>query len=149
MRIEKDVLLVDEDESVRTPLCSALTAFDLTCDAVSDGHEALIRIRAVRYGVVLADLVTPAVDTGIFIAAINRREGLDPALPVVLMMSSPPHAEMISNASSAAQAVVRKPFDVIELAEIVRDCIDVRRRIGANRNGDAAAGDDSVRPPAS
>ena len=64
--LTKDVLIVDDDEDVRTVVCTALTHGGLTCDTAADGVYALECLETSRYRVVLLDLVMPRLDgTGV------------------------------------------------------------------------------------
>ena len=59
--------------------------------------------------------------------ALREREQEAAERPVILMMSAFPDRERAAEFGAVIQAVIQKPFDVVQLAELVRDCVDVRR----------------------
>ena len=123
----QDVLIIDDDDAIREMLCAALSRLGLTCDAASDGVEALERVRDTRYSVIVVDLMMPRVDGGAFVTALREREKSSVERPVVFMMTAFPVRERVPDMGGEIQAVVQKPFDVLELAELIRDCVEGAR----------------------
>jgi CheY-like chemotaxis protein len=123
----KDVLIIDDDAAVRGLLCAALERLGLTCDTADDGVAALERAAATHHSVILVDLMMPKMDGSAFVTALRERERLSRERPVVLMMTAFPAEDHVPDLGEKVQAVVQKPFDVIELAEIVRDCVAGKR----------------------
>ena len=145
-RETKDVLIIDDEEAIRDMLAAALTRLGVTCDTAADGAEALDRVGVVRYAVVLVDLMMPRVDGGAFAAALRERERSSSERPVVLMMTAFPARERVTEVGAHVQAVIQKPFDIVELAELVHDCVAVRRLHESRRAEAASAPVLHVRP---
>ncbi|HEX2061871.1 MAG TPA: hypothetical protein VHK90_14115, partial [Thermoanaerobaculia bacterium] len=100
------------------------------------------------------DLMMPRVDGGTFAEALGERERSSAERPVVLMMTAFPARERASVLGTSVQAIIQKPFDVLELAELVHDCVEGRRLHDARGSkfaapaADTAAVDPPATPPA-
>ena len=126
----KDVLVIDDDQSIRTLVASALIRLGLRCDTSSDGADGIEFISRTSYSVVVVDLMMPRVDGAAFVNALREREAQSRVRPVVLLMTAFPLTE-VPALGNEVQALVPKPFDVIELAELIRDCVEAWRRHAA------------------
>jgi CheY-like chemotaxis protein len=136
--LTKDVLLVDADEPVRGRMVAELARLDISCDTAADGVEASVRAASTRYDVLLIDVATPRIDAAELIALLREREQRA-NLPIVLLISSSRARDSFSMLADSAQAVIHKPFDVADLAELVLGCIEVcRRTAAAGLDADAA-----------
>lgn len=125
-RLVKDVLVIDDDHAIRTLVATALTRVKLSCDTAVDGSDALDWLEGTQYSVILVDLMMPRLDGAAFVVALREREKLSNDRPVVLMMTAFSIRDTPPAIGERVQAVVQKPFDVFELAELVRDCVDAR-----------------------
>jgi CheY-like chemotaxis protein len=124
---ERDVLVVDDDDSIRVLLHRHLTRAGLTCDTAVDGEDALARVTASTYAVVLTDLVMPRLDGADFVLRLAELERSPDERPVVVMMTSHPESARLDALGRVVQAVVRKPLDTEELTEVIRACVHARR----------------------
>jgi DNA-binding response OmpR family regulator len=127
LRNESDVLIIDDDDAIRRMLCVALKRIALTCETAIDGADALEQMAETHYAVVLVDLMMPRLDGAGFVAALRERERASFDRPVVLLMTAFSTRETIKHLGDRVQAVIQKPFDVFELAGLVRDCVDGAR----------------------
>lgn len=141
----KDVLVIDDDKSIRTLIASALSRFGLRCDTAADGADGIDRISTTSYSIVVVDLMMPRVDGAAFVNALREREARSRVRPVVLLMTAFP-LEEVPPLGNAVQALVAKPFDVIELAELINDCVEAWRR-HASPDARAEARDDGSKTP--
>jgi CheY-like chemotaxis protein len=112
--VVETVVVVDDDDAVREAMADALADDGYAILTAGDGDEALALLgRAPRPCVAIVDLVMPRVDGWELIAAIAA----DPALCDIAVVcttagrDSPP---------VGCHAVLRKPFDQLELARVVR-----------------------------
>jgi CheY-like chemotaxis protein len=137
-----DVLVVDDDKGIRALVARALLRLGVACDTACDGEDALEHVNRNRYLVVVVDLMMPKVDGQAFVTALRERDKTSGLRPVVLLMTAFPLQDL-PPFGSQVQVVIQKPFDVFELAELVRDCVEACRRHEA---GDAvrSAGADGV-----
>lgn len=143
---KKDVLVVDDDEAIRRLVCVALKRLKVSCETAVDGADALERITRTRYLVVLVDLMMPRVDGGEFVRLLAERENASTGRPIVLMMTAFPPRDR-PELGLRIQAIIPKPFDVHELAELVRDCVEVRKAYeSGEKGGDANIGSGAAKP---
>jgi DNA-binding response OmpR family regulator len=123
----RDVLIVDDDDEVRGLLCVALKAAGLACDHASHGLAALEHLRARDYAVVLLDLMMPQLDG---VGVLRELQGWHrPELrrPVIVVMTGMSVHESPTLPGDVVQAIVRKPFHVADLTELMVGCVAARR----------------------
>ncbi len=77
------VLVVDDSISVRRGIARQLRGLGLEVQEVSDGLEALGRLRNAHYGLVLTDLEMPKLDGFALLAEIKRSASLS-TIPVIV-----------------------------------------------------------------
>jgi len=111
------ILVVDDDDAIRDSVVEALEDASYPVKAAHDGREALDILRAGngRPCLVLLDLMMPVMDGWAF----AREQSLDPALahlPVCVITAVGTSAPIPSD----AVAVVRKPFKLKELLDVVQ-----------------------------
>jgi len=122
----RDVLIVDDDAAIRNLLRAAVLRVGLTCDTAVDGLDALEHFRAMRYQVVLTDLMMPRLDGVGFVQELAALDQTLSGHPVVLIMTAFPEGSRLSDVADLVHVVIRKPFEVLELAELVRGCVKKR-----------------------
>jgi len=116
------VLVVDDDADVRRMLAGALREKGLLVDEASDGAKAIELLQEHRYAVVLLELLTPVVDGFGVLQTLDRV----PNPPVVLVVSGADRRLLDQLRSSRIQGIVKKPFDVDELTDVVAACVEIR-----------------------
>ena len=110
------VLVVEDDAMVRSLLRDFLELLGCAVHLTANGREALEHLQHMRPDLVLLDFMMPVMDGRTFAMAV-RRDGRTADLPIVLMSASPDAAEV--GRDVRARAVLRKPFDLDELAGVV------------------------------
>ena len=110
------VLVVEDDSAVRSLLRDVLELLGCAVQLAANGREALEHLQQVRPDLVLLDFMMPIMDGRAFAAAV-RRDGRTVDLPIVLMSAAPEAAQV--SGEIRAQALLRKPFDLDELARLV------------------------------
>jgi len=113
-----EILLAEDDESLRTFLAKALTRAGHSVVQCGDGEEALtwVESRGADFDLLLADIVMPGVD-GTELA--RRAAELIPGLRVLFITGFAAvalHAQRSSPASAEAR-VLSKPFYLNELVD--------------------------------
>lgn len=114
------MLLADDNEATCT-LITALLQSDFVVEVVSDGNEAIEKLKHRRYAVILLDLLMPVVD-GYAVLEFLRAE--HPALlsRVLVVTAALGRREMQRVSSYNVCGVVAKPFEVDALFNAVRQC---------------------------
>jgi two-component system OmpR family response regulator len=119
------VLLVDDDDDVRSVLVAALRHKPLIVDEAANGRAALELLAENTYAVVVLDLIMPDVDGFAVCEAIERRGGPP---PVVLVVTGADRSVTDQLDSRRIHGIVRKPFDPDEIASVVAACAEIRGR---------------------
>jgi CheY-like chemotaxis protein/chemotaxis signal transduction protein len=112
------VLVVDDSISVRRAMARQLRGFGFEVHEVSDGIEALTRLRGSSYGLVVTDLEMPRLDGFALLAEIQRSSALA-AIPVVVSstLSDPQTRRRVLELG--ARALIAKPVDGRELERTI------------------------------
>jgi two-component system, NtrC family, response regulator AtoC len=118
------VLVVDDDPEIRRILVTALRLRALDTDEADNGHSAIALLRENRYSVVLLDIMMPGVDGFGVLDAIDH----ETHQPVVLVVSGAGKQVLDRVDTSRIHGVVKKPFDPIEIADVVSACAEIRGR---------------------
>jgi CheY-like chemotaxis protein len=82
------VLIVEDDITLRTALVHQLDRLGVKCDSAANGHEAIRRVRSWRYELIFMDLNMPEMDGLEAIAAIRAHEMAKNLQPVSIVALS-------------------------------------------------------------
>lgn len=128
------VLIVEDEPAIRRLLSSALGAETLTVDLAPDGVVALERVREHEYAVILLDLMMPRLDGLEFLRAYGELQIARRA--VVFVMTAFDETMLRKLDPALVHGVIRKPFDVLRLVTMVRDCAAITVRGAAAKLDD-------------
>lgn len=103
------VLVVDDDDSVRSAVAKALVQAQYDVDTAIDGLTALERLRAANYDLLITDLKMPGMD-GLSVIREARRE--DPDIPIVIITGASTEASAIEAINLGVSGYLTKPFRV-------------------------------------
>ncbi|MEA2336328.1 MAG: two-component system, NtrC family, response regulator AtoC [Thermoanaerobaculia bacterium] len=126
----KDVLIVEDDDGIRTMVAAALVRAGLTCDIATDGVYAVEHLTEKRYTVLLLDMSMPRLDGAGVLKEIRAFYGDDSERPVVLVMTAAIDRgrEPLAPYAQIVQAVITKPFNLHELRDLVQSCVALKQR---------------------
>lgn len=128
---EPRVLVVDDDEAIRTVVSWQLEAAGYTVFQAEDGAQALARIDQDAPHLVVLDLTLPAVaGLDVLRAVRDGRSSAPPNLPVIVLSGRSGETDRIVGLDQGADDYLVKPFSPGELAARVRS---VLRRSGSDR----------------
>ncbi len=116
----KPILVVDDDDAIRTMVERVLRREQFEVESARDGFEAIEKLTRNDYATVLLDLMMPRVDGHGVLRFLEQHPA--PA-PVIVMTAN------MQGGSEAAEArpvfrVLSKPFDISQLIEHVRQCAE-------------------------
>jgi two-component system cell cycle sensor histidine kinase/response regulator CckA len=137
------VLVVDDDEHIRSELRSVLEYGQYFVLETEDGNQALeiLRSGAARViRLIVLDLVMPCM-SGWELIDLLRRDATLPRIPVVIMSAMPVHGD--ASGIGATMSWLRKPFGEDAFLTAVREAIDSARAY----DGEDKIRRGSVRPP--
>jgi DNA-binding response OmpR family regulator len=109
------ILIADDDPAIRSLLRLIVERAGLDVDVASDGHEALTMIERKNYALVLLDLQMPRANG---FDVVERLRTMD-LRPVIIVVTALPLSQTVQLDTNVVQAIVRKPFDVSFLADII------------------------------
>jgi DNA-binding response OmpR family regulator len=112
------LLLVDDDESVRSGLGAVLEAHQFDVVTAAGVNEALQRIATEHFDVLLSDLHMPGAGDGLTVVSAMRHA--NPAAVALLLSANPDMAKATAALVQQADQVIRKPFDIAAVIDIVR-----------------------------
>jgi CheY-like chemotaxis protein len=114
------VLVVDDDEAIRSLLVRVLRREQYETAEAVHGGEALDRLRERRFAAVLLDLMMPVMTGFEVIQYLETHD--DAGAPCVIVLSAATERQLEQIRSPSVYAVLRQPFDLSALIEAVRDC---------------------------
>ena len=117
------VLVVDDNESVREVLTIMLSRRGHRCESASNGIEAMQKVKQSNFDAVITDLQMPEMD-GIVLTRELRQHFSD--LPVMIMTGQPDGSLVESAITAGAIEVIRKPFEISELAVKIHRMLHVQ-----------------------
>lgn len=114
------IMLVEDDPDIQEVAVMALADFGgFSVDVCSSGLEALERVGEIAPDLVLLDVMMPGMDGPTALKELKANDATS-AIPVVFMTArSQPH-EVEEYKALGAIDVITKPFDPIQLGDIVR-----------------------------
>lgn len=106
------VLVVDDSPTVRRQLTLAFDRMGVACDAVPSAVAGLERMAAIRYDLVLVDVVMPEVDGYQLTREIRRRHR---GIPVIILTSRSSPFDLARGALSGCASYLVKPVTLRKL----------------------------------
>jgi DNA-binding response OmpR family regulator len=128
------VLVVDDEPAIRALVAKIVERAGLTVDTAADGAAAIEQLEQTAYSVVVVDLMMPNVDGYGLIEYVKNREGEKPAIIVV---SAGESAALRQLDGSMVHSIVRKPFDIDVLGELINAAAKARSHASEAERQDA------------
>ena len=116
----KRILIVDDDDAIRTMVERVLRREQFEVESARDGFEAIEKLTGQDYGAILLDLMMPRVD-GHGVLRFLETERPEPTPPVIIMTANIQSAFETADAKPVFR-VLSKPFDIRQLVTHVRQC---------------------------
>jgi CheY-like chemotaxis protein len=120
----RQVLIVDDDQPTQNLLVALMERDGLQTTVARDGREAIELLTTRRFDLVILDIMMPGVD-GRGVIAHLRRQPARPPVIVCTATSATSVAELRGEAD-VVKAVLRKPFDIVQLSEAVAGLVGAR-----------------------
>jgi CheY-like chemotaxis protein len=110
------VLVVDDEPAIRALVAKIVERAGYPVDTARDGADAIEKLQDSRYAVIVVDLMMPNVDGYGLIRHLKERPGPHPAIIVV---SAGESAALRQLDGSMVHSIVRKPFDIDVLGDLI------------------------------
>ncbi len=118
------ILLVEDKESLRQMLSTAIRKAGYTVDEAADGKPAAEKLRKQPYQLVITDLRLPTL-SGLEILQIQKE--IDSTIPVLLMTAHGSIEEAVSAMKHGAFDFLTKPVDISYLMLLINRAVEQRR----------------------
>jgi DNA-binding response OmpR family regulator len=132
------LLIVEDEEAIRTGLMDVFVYHGYDVDFAADGPQGLDKALSGRFDLVLLDVMLPGMD-GFEIC--NRIRAQDRDQPVIMLTAKGTDEDIIQGLSLGADDYVAKPFSVAQLVLRVQAVLR-RSRIGADNETIIRLGED-------
>jgi DNA-binding NtrC family response regulator len=106
------ILVVDDEEALRTVLSTELTSEGYEVTPASDGNEAIDFIKSSDYDLVLLDIKMPNVDG---FEVLKFIKGNKPLIKVIMLTGFADLKNAIESKRLGAEDFVSKPYDLVDL----------------------------------
>ena len=113
---ERSVLIVEDERYIRVTLSFALEKLNVPVDTAANGEEALQKLAARPYSVMLLDLRMPGIDG---MEVLRRVPEIRPDLKVVIITAYGSVEAAVEAMKLGAVDFLQKPFDPDEVRELV------------------------------
>ena len=119
---KKRALVVDDDDPILAMLAKVVERQNLAVDTARDGAEAIQRIDANEYAVILLDLMMPRVDGYGVLKHMNAN--CPEKLGCTIIASAVPESEILKRFNLPVFRIHAKPFDLGKLIEDIKECVE-------------------------
>ncbi|WP_313801518.1 sigma-54 dependent transcriptional regulator [Sphingobium sp.] len=138
------LLLIDDDDALRTALAQSFELADLPVQCFADAAEALARLDAGFDGAVISDIRMPRIDG---LELFRRIAAIDHQIPVILMTGHGDVSMAVSALKQGAFDFIAKPFATDHLIASARRALEMRQLVLDNRRLRAAADESAAGEP--
>jgi DNA-binding response OmpR family regulator len=118
---DRSVLIVDDEIYIRATLSVALEKLHLPVDTAASGTEALKKLAARSYAVMLLDLRLPGMDG---VEVLKRVPEIRPEVKVVIITAYGSVEAAVEAMKLGAVDFLQKPFDPDEVRKLVSSLLD-------------------------
>lgn len=115
--LRPDILVVDDDPSLRKVLRTSLTMSGFAVEEACHGEDALARVQGNCFDVVLLDIDMPGIDG---VEACRRIKAILPQIRIIMITVRDSDDNMIRALEAGADDYLVKPFKLRELTDRLR-----------------------------
>lgn len=122
-----NVLVVDDDDSIRDMVVTILRQAGFAADAAASGEEALSRLDMSHYSAVVLDVRMPGMSG---IEVLRQMASRGRQTRSVVLMTAGTEALLDQAPPDLVHAKLRKPFNISDVVEAVRGCVEGPGTVG-------------------
>jgi CheY-like chemotaxis protein len=120
--VSKSILVIEDDEAVRTLIARQLSA-DYVVHQAGDAQQALAVLTRIKVpNLILCDVMMPGM-TGIQLAKHLKAQEAFKGIPIVFLTAKTGALDVIEGINAGARHYITKPFNMKELLEKVAKAI--------------------------
>ncbi len=119
--MKPSILIVDDEQHIRSILCEILASLDYNVFAVGNGKEAIKEIEKNSYNLVITDMMMPEMGGLELLEAIKP---IAPDIMVIMMTGFGTIASAVEAMKKGAYEYVLKPFKLDELISTIKRALD-------------------------
>lgn len=116
-----NVLVVDDDDSIRNMLLIVLRQAGFAADAAASGDEALSRLDTSNYSALVLDVVMPGIGG---IEVMRQMASTGRHTKCVVLMTAGTESLLDDAPPVLVHTKLRKPFNIKDVVEAVRGCVE-------------------------
>lgn len=114
------VLIVEDNEPIRSLIVAALKRRNFEVEEARNGREAIEKLRSSRFDAAVLDLMMPEANGSEVLRFIEQQ---DEELPCVVISAASEATLDRAKESRVVHSALRKPFDIDELSQAVENCL--------------------------
>jgi len=122
---DRPVLIVEDEKNIRLTLSLALEKLNLPVDTANNGEEALQKLAAKSYALMLLDLRMPGIDG---MEVLKRVPEIRPEVKVVIITAYGSIEAAVEAMKLGAMDFLQKPFEVEDVRKLVSSLLDQATR---------------------
>lgn len=111
------VLVVDDEPAIRALVAKIIERAGHSVDTARDGAEAIEKLEANQYAVIVLDLMMPNIDGFGLLEHLKKRR--DMTRPAVIVVSAGDSGMLRHLDGAMVHSILRKPFDIDVLGDLV------------------------------
>ena len=120
--VEASILLVDDNPTVTQVIIDILSLDGYGVDTAPNGIAALEKMEGRRYDLILTDLHMPKMDGAGLYEELAKRQ-THPPQKIIFLTGTAETSETHRRVQDTGLRVLRKPFNLVELLELVREVL--------------------------
>jgi len=128
-----EILVVDDEKNMRRILCSMLEKQGYLVHTAEDGLQAVAILAENPISVLITDIKMPNMDG---MALFNHTFAHHPDIPVILITAHGTVDSAVEALKKGASDYITKPFDLVEMRQVVAKAIQTRELNGRNYHPD-------------
>lgn len=126
------MLVVDDEAAIRALVAKIIERAGYVVDTARDGREAIDKLHESDYDVLVIDLMMPNIDGYGVVDFLRQRGGPQPA---VILVTAADSAAVRKMDGTFVHSVLRKPFDIDVLADLISAAAQTMRREHEQEDG--------------
>ena len=123
LQAKPSILIVDDEQHIRSILCEILESLDYNVLAVENGREALEEVKKHSYDLIISDLMMPEIGG---LDLLKQVKAISPDIVVIIMTGFGTISSAVEAMKYGAYEYVLKPFKLNELIYTIKRGVEKR-----------------------